>query len=190
MIPATVEQHLTRILGSPSRLTAAHDPETGQEAPFAVGLFDDVPAEGAFTLMSSGISTRELRDGDRRGRVEILFCAWDRFRDDSLDGTFFTVGNAILETGTMVYPGRLYELPAPISDNTVMRHLFAYPPTYFDDALATIPFGAESIDVLWLIPVHEEEAELMEQRGPEAFVELLGEYDPDLLDLRRRSIVS
>jgi hypothetical protein len=184
-----LEQHLTRLLGPPSRLTAARDPDSNRKSKFALALFDDVPAEGAFTLVSSGISEYELRGGDERAREEVLLCAWNKYRDESLDQTFFSLGDIIIDTGTIVHPGLLYELPRPVSDGTVMNHLFAYPPTYFDQALASLKAGGSTIDLVWLIPIHEEEADFIEERGPEKFVDLLGEHDPDLLDLRRKSIV-
>jgi hypothetical protein len=185
-----LEQHLTRLLGPPSRLTAARDSEDNRKAAFALGLFDDVPAEGAFTLVSSGISEHELRDEEGAARVEILFSAWNRFRDGSLEETLFTLGDTIIDAGTVIHTGLLYELPRTVTDNTVMRHLLAYPPTYFDDALASVDVDGGTIGLVWMIPLHEEEADFIEAHGADAFADLLAEHDPDLLDLRRQSIVT
>jgi hypothetical protein len=183
-----LEEHLTRILGPPSRLTAARDPEDNRKAPFALALFDDEPAEGAFTLASSGISEHELRDDEGTARVEILLSAWNRFRDESLDQTLFSLGQSIIDAGTVITAGLLYELPRSVTDNSVMRHLLAYPPTYFDDELASVAVEGGTIGLVWLIPLHEEEADLVEAEGADAFIDLAAERDPDLLDLRRPSI--
>lgn len=185
-----LERHLAHHLGPPSRLTAARNTDDNRKAPFALALFEDVPVEEAFTLVSSGISEQELTDEEGTARVEILFSAWNRFRDDSLEQTLFSLGDSIVDAGASVFPGQLFELPRTVMDNTVMRHLLAYSPTYFDDSFASVDGAGGSIGIVWLVPLHEEEAALIESGGAEAFIDLLATRDPDLLDLRRESIVA
>jgi hypothetical protein len=188
-IRGRVEDWYERHLGKPALLTDARDVEGRRNASFRVGTYLDQPVEGAFTLATVGLSeTPHIGPESESVRQELLLCAWNGFRQDSLYNTIFTAAQLIHDSGETANPGEVLEIPFPIAEGLPLRHLFVHIPIYFADGLHPIPLGREAVEVLWLIPITEAEAAFVEENGPEAFDELLGREDPDLLDLERASL--
>jgi hypothetical protein len=67
-----------------------------------------------------------------------------------------------------------------------MTGLYASIPIYFPESLhsVTIAVGQE-VAMVWLLPVHPSEIDLVKKRGWRAFEDLLAAKDPDLRDLTR-----
>ncbi len=62
-------------------------------------------------------------------------------------------------------------------------------PVLHDERLRTFN-GTEPPTVFaWIVPIHEEEAHYVRERGWEAFEERLEAADPDLCDLEREPVV-
>lgn len=188
-IRGRVENWFERHLGAPALVTDARDVEGGRNASFRVGTYLDQPVEGAFTLATIGLSeTPQHGPESEPVRQELLLCAWDGFRHDSLYSTLFSVAQLVHDSGETANPGAVLELPQPVVQGGSLRHLFVYIPIYHSDDLHAVPLGGEAVEVLWLIPITEKEAAFIEKNGPEAFDQLLGREDPDLLDLERPSL--
>jgi len=171
-------------------MTEAREPETGEQAAFAVATFRDQPVEGAFTLVTIGLSERPFRGPSGEAvRQELLVCAWDRFFGEALYQTLFSMAHLLRESGETANPGTVYELPQPMGTEVPWRHLFLYPPGYHPDELQPIRLDRGEVEVCWLIPVTPEETDFVEREGPEAFDDLLERTDPDLMDLARGSVV-
>lgn len=185
-----VEKHLAVVLGPPGRVTRARDPESGTAAAFRVITFPDQPVEGAFTLVTVGLSDRPLRGPSGEAvRQELLVCAWDSFYGDALYQVLFSMAHLIREGGETADPGTVLELPQPIATAVPWRHLFLFVPGYHPEKLQPISLGENEVEICWLIPVTPEESALIEKEGPEAFDDLLDRADPDLMDFGRGSVV-
>jgi hypothetical protein len=154
----------------------------GRRASWSVDTYDDQPAEDAFTLATVGLCDTPLEQ-------ELLLCAWNAQKSDALYNTLFTVADELVTRGLPVDAGSLLELPAPIVPRSFLRHLFAFEPLYHFQEVPVIDTAAGPVQMLWLIPVTDKEAEFIEEHGPQAFDDLLAERDPDLLDLLRPSAI-
>jgi hypothetical protein len=174
-----VDGHLRLALGTPVRSTSAR--ASGRRAPFRADTYADQPAEAAFTIVTVGLCETL--------RQELLVCAWNLWRSDAFYSTLFTVADELAATNHAVAPGMALELPAPIVPGSKMAHLFIYQPVYHLKELQPIDTSSGPIPILWLIPITESEARLIDDSGWEAFDTLLLDRDPDLLDLQRDSIV-
>jgi len=190
VISRRVRQHLEGVLGTPFRASTAHDVTRGIVAAFGVATFRDQPVEGAFTLVTVGLS-EHLLPGDESEpvRQELLVCAWDRFFGDALYQAFFSMADLVLEDGTRIDPGTVYELPERIADAMGSHRFFAYPPCYHPEELQPIQLDDGEVEIRWLIPIAPEESDFVEREGAEAFDDLLELENPDLMDLDRGSVV-
>jgi len=188
---ARVAAHLEALLGPPARVTSARELVAGEEAPCAIATFRDRPVEGAFTLVTIGLSDRPLVGPQgEKVRQELLLCGWDEDLDDRLYRCLFDVALATREAHETANPGAVIELDEALSVRGDLRRVFLYPPTYHADELATIApprgtAGGGEIEIVWLLPITALEALLVESEGPEAFEAYLAREDPDLLDLGR-----
>jgi hypothetical protein len=194
-IRGRVEDWFEQHLGAPAQVTDARDVEGRRNASFRVGTYLDQPVEDAFTLATIGLSdTPQRGPSAERVRQELLLCAWNGFRHDSFYATLFTAAQLIHDSGETANPGEVIEMPLPVAEGVALRHLFVYLPIYHSDDLHAVPLGNgkkddEAVEVLWLIPITAAEAAFIEENGPEAFDQLLGREDPDLMDLERPSLL-
>lgn len=183
-----VKAHLEEFLGPLVRITAGHRSEDGEEAACHVATFVDQPVEGAFTLVTVGLSDAPLTapEGEKI-RQELLFCAWDEDLDDRLYSLLLSTAQVLRESGETANAGDLIDLDEPLSNRGDLRHVFLYPPTYHPDEIETVPGGSpeDDVEILWLIPVTAEEVRKIREEGPDAFEQYLAANDPDLLDLGR-----
>lgn len=70
------------------------------------------------------------------------------------------------------------------ADHLLVTPLYAYPPefTRFRD-------GGQDISILWLVPIHANEAAYVRRRGMERLEDRFEQYDVNLLDPRRSSVM-
>jgi hypothetical protein len=175
-----VDAHLRLALGTPVLSTSGK--AFGRRAAFRVDTYADQPAEGAFTMVTVGLCETPLRP-------ELLMCAWDAWRSDAFYSTLFTVADDLAERSLPVEQGMVLELPAPVVPESKMSHLFIYQPVYHLEDLQPIETAAGPVPVFWLVPITDAESRVVDDDGWEALDTLLLEHDPDLLDLRRDSMV-
>lgn len=183
-----VKAHLERVLGPVARVTAGRDVAGERQAPCAIATFADQPVEGAFTLVTVGLSDAPLLGPEgERVRQELLLCAWNSDLDDRLYSLLLSAAQAFRDDDETANPGAVIELDGPLTERSDLHHVFLYPPTYHPDELATVPGATEEdeIEILWLIPITAQEIALIKAQGLEAFEDHLAASDPDLLDLGR-----
>ncbi|NJL28515.1 MAG: suppressor of fused domain protein [Thermoanaerobaculia bacterium] len=185
-----VKAHLERLLGPAVATTTGRDLAGDREASFAVATFPDQPTEGATTLVTVGLSSEPLTGPEgEQIRQELLLCAWNKALGDRLYKALFATAQAFRDLGETANPGAIVELDEPLAEPSGLELAFLYDPTYHAEELATVPAadakGGEPIEIVWLIPITESEAELIEAEGPEAFESYLAATDPDLLDVTR-----
>lgn len=181
--------HLEKILGPAVQLTRGRDLAGDRQATFEVATFADQPVEGAVTLVTVGLSDTALKGPEGEIlRQELLLCAWNGAKSESLYTGLFSAAQVYLDLGASANPGSILELEKPLGGPAGPREVFLYEPTYHPEELATVPPSQaepEPIEIVWLIPVTPAEAALVDAEGPDAFESYLAANDPDLLDLGR-----
>jgi len=71
-----------------------------------------------------------------------------------------------------------------------MEAFFFYMPICLPEEFSTYESSTgETRGIVWAIPITRQEAFFVRDNGWEAFVDLLQEHDPDLLDMHRKSVV-
>lgn len=183
-----VKAHFEHHLGPLVRITEGHRSDDGRPGDCLIATFADQPAEGAFTLVTVGLSDEPLLAPEgEKVRLELLICGWENALDDRLCAVLLAFAQKLRDEGETANAGDLIELDEPLSDAGDLHHVFLYPPTYHPEELETVPAaaGEDEIEILWLIPVTAEEASKIREEGPEAFEQYLAANDPDLLDFGR-----
>jgi hypothetical protein len=187
MTPALVE-HLERFLGGVLDGWKSIDSK-------ARPLFDVVryagPFEGCVAFSTLGLSNYVLnsRVSAKKVRCELLMItrdsgAWIPSLLDQIGAEFVSLGFAPLR-GDVIGPrgkiGGEYEMTA----------LYSSIPIYLPEQFASceLPSG-EQVIFIWLIPLYEREAELINNRGWKFFEQELEKQDPDLLDMRRPPMIA
>jgi hypothetical protein len=185
-----VKAHLERLLGPVAVTTTGRDLAGDRSATFAVATFPDQPTAGATTLVTVGLSDEPLTGpSGEKVRQELLLCAWNEALGDRLYEALFSAAQVFRDLDETANPGVILELDQPLVDPGGLRQVFLYDPTYHPEELTTVPAAeeeaGEEVEIVWLIPITDGEAALIEAEGPEAFESYLATTDPDLLDVAR-----
>lgn len=180
---ATVETHFAQLLGSPVRVTLAR--AGAVRASFRVAAYGDQPMTGALTFVTLGLSDQPL--GEDGVRQELLLSVMKDDYADSLLNVLFGIGHHLSQTGEPAGYGDILDWTEPIVEGGP-SHLLVYSPSHLGDDAETVP-GNEPVDILWLIPITQSEADFVRDRGLDAFTSMLAKRDPDLFDLHRDSVV-
>ena len=112
------------------------------------------------------------------------------FCDLNVPAILHQVGTEAINKGRAYLRGDVIGPRGTLISGTGMEAIYVSVPVYLPDSFATYnsPEGVCSI-FAWLVPITCPEAEFAKTKGWEAFEDRIGSVDPDLLDLRRRSIV-
>jgi hypothetical protein len=161
----------------------------GDAGGIQVARFPDQPYSGVSTYVTLGLSRRPLpMPRDREVRQELLFMADDRYPREQVSSFLLTFaewvqrrGQALLR-GDVVGPG-----PAVIPD-VACNAVYAALPVLHDEGLATWSGSAPATVLVWVMPVHADEAELVRRQGWDSFEDLLESREPDFADLDRASV--
>lgn len=181
-----VLRHLERYLGVPERLSIARDLPGAEPLPVKIGLFADVPADGAVTCATIGLSEKVLRLEGGPVRQELVFTCYRPQLDDGVLDSIFTILHDLLARGEPLRHGVIHDLGAPLVPAASTEGLFTFPPVYFDENFARLD-GEPPVFFTWLVPVTRPEIRFIEEHDWPAFDEHLDSADPDLLDLTRPS---
>ncbi len=179
-----LEQHLGRIAAG------CRDP-VGPPSAVQIVLFDDPPIEDAHVLSTLGLSGARLRRGDTEKwiRQELVLV----FRAADGAGNFGAILHDLAEEALRRERG--YDLRevigprGPLREGATVSAFYVSAPTFLPDTFAVCRDGESAIAIGWLIPITGSEARYARQHGADAFEEQLERAQPDLLDLRRASIV-
>ena len=162
----------------------------GENMPFQVVRFRDVPFENCDTYTTLGLSNFALSSpsSGKEIRLELLMLS----RPDSQQGIPGLLQQASLEsisTGTACLRGDVVGPRTRLWPHSSMSALYVTAPAYFPDAFAscrTRTLG--DIIFAWLVPISANEASLAAALGWSAFEDRLEAQDPDLLDPLRPDI--
>jgi hypothetical protein len=155
-----------------------------------VVVFSDRPAPGATTYATLGLSHHLLTGvAGRQYRLELLGCSRAEFDALAPEGALLTVAEEMLARHAPLLRGQVVGPAGSIVPGSTLRAFYCTVPVYFPDALAQCPATEPPTVFAWLIPITADEAEFVAVHGWDAFEDLLEACEPDLLDLRRASVV-
>lgn len=163
--------------------------ENDQDLPFHLCLFENVPFEGANTLVTTGVSETVVSlENGTDVRQELVMCVEPPHPAFLLTAPLLFTGMHIQQNKQAVMYGDLITLPEPI-EGTDKTSLYATAPHYFPPE-SGIYHGTEPLTMMvWLVPVTDAETKFIVEEGFQAFENLMGEKDPDVTDLTRSSVV-
>ncbi len=180
--------YIERVLGEPDVGSMLTDAAQAQR--YFVTRFANTPIPGATTFMTLGLSEHRLTQPDGSIRQELVFAHYDRFQHMESAKLITSVARECLESHRALLHGDVLGPAGPLCVDTEMQALYCCPPVYFDDRLRVFEEdGFEPTVFVWLVPIWKQEANFVRSQGHRRFEDLLEEKDPDLLDLKRTSIV-
>lgn len=171
----SVESHLSRFLGTPK---ISYDTRQGLlSKPIAVNLYERHPSPSAITLSTVGLSADKP--------YELLLCTYAREETLELANLLCGVVKQATEMGITLQRGDILGPAGAIAQGSPLEAFYVCFPNYFSPQMRQIRTENTLIDILWLIPIHPEEAEWATIHGPQALEKLIETQDPDLLDWER-----
>jgi len=153
--------------------------------------FRDRPNPGATTFMTLGLSNHVLTQ--RSGvdvRIEFVIACHDAFVEgfNSLS-VLADVCDQVLPDHSAPARGTVFGPRGRFFEGSEMEALYCASPVYFPDDLCKFGGFSEPFVPVWLVPITKLEAHYVGTNGWNSFEELLARVDPNLLDLRRRSLI-
>lgn len=182
-------EHLESHLG---QIDVGWKDSDGTAWPFQVLRFLGGPIANTVTYSTLGLSDTALPSpvSGKQVRHELLFMARPAFCDRNIPAILHQVGMEAITSRRAYLRGDVIGPRGALISGTDMEALYVSLPVYLPDSFATYksPEGISCI-FAWLVPITSQEAAFAKTKGWETFEDRLASVDPDLLDLRRKSIV-
>lgn len=151
--------------------------------------FREQPFKGVVTYVTLGLSEHALPMPDNRNvRQELVFSADERFDKGAIASFLATLAEFVLSKSQALLRGDVIGPSAPIISGVPLNAVYAAIPVVYDDGFATYKGTTPPTVLVWIIPLHEEEAEFVKRTGWSKFEEILEITEPDLWDLNRARV--
>ena len=187
MVPQSIPEHMELWLGKIEQGWQADQPKNA----VSIARFSNQPVEGMCTYATLGLSHHSLAMGeDRYVRQELVFTTFSGVPSDDIVSFLMNFSDFMLSHHQALLKGQAVGLKAPIVAFSEMNAIYATGPVMFDDDFATFEKTSPSTVLVWVIPIYENEAKLIQEHGWEPFEDTLEELDPDLWDMNRPPITS
>lgn len=121
--------------------------------------------------------------------MELLGASFKRFEQLRPEGNLLTVAHDLISTHRALLRGEVIGPRGPIVAGSVLEAYYCALPVYFKDGLATFRGTVPGTVIIWVVPISHAEAHFVWEHGWQKFEDLLIARDPDLMDLRRNSLV-
>ena len=186
---ATLPDHLEAFLGKRDdgrRFTAPH-----AQPSIDIVRFADQPLRGAATYATLGLSKVLLHEAGGHIRQELLYA--HEGEREPYEGAQILVDTAerAVELGAALPRGQVIGAGGPVLDGSPLEGFVCLNPGFFpeDFELFDDPTADAPVVIAMLAPIAPDEAEFISEHGYDAFVDLLGSEEPNLLDWRRPSFL-
>jgi hypothetical protein len=181
-----IEQYLGRIEHGWSRTA------DGMSIPFQVvacrgGLIREVTS-----YLTLGLSEMELTSPVSRKMIrhELLMAVRTEDAAGSVPSLLQQLGSEALRQRTAYLRGDVVGPRGIIFKDTMFEAIYVTMPTYYPEPFSVFEESTGLMRVIaWLIPVTVSEAEFVRSHGWSRFESLIEKHDPDLLNLKRDSLV-
>lgn len=159
----------------------------GHGSSVALLRVDGVPCDGATTIATAGLSDLVAH----RLHEELVIACWADGPVEDLALVLEFLVRQLADGREPLLYGDVVGPAGPIVAGTAMEAMYVCEPAYFPEgfALYVATDGCE-IRTRWLLPIYADEALAVGEKGAGFFEDLLVERDPDLLSLRRPSVLS
>lgn len=149
------------------------------------------PHAGVTTLATLGLSAHHLAQSGEQGlHQELLMHLPLAGQPGNAAGILFQVAAGLIASGRGLPRGEVIGPRGPLFGSGPMTALYAAPPVCLPDSFAVCDSGTAEIVMTWLVPVTDEEARYVRDRGWPAFEGALLAEDPDLTDLSRSPVTA
>jgi hypothetical protein len=183
----TLINHLEKYLGKIDMVWAdAEEPKN-----IRVVSFWDFPFKDIVTYSTLGLSKIALPMPDGRYvRQELVFSAYRNFSSEQIASFLSTFAEYLVSAHKALLQGDFIGPEAPIIRGTLLNSVYSTVPMIFDEGLA-VYYGSEPPPTVfvWIIPIHEEEANYIRGNGWDKFEDVLERKNPELWDLTRVSVI-
>lgn len=148
------------------------------------------PYESASTYLTLGLSRHVLAMASGRDvRQEFLFTADNRFEGAHIASFLQSFAEFVATEHRALLRGEVIGPSEPVIPGTRLNAVYAAIPVLHDKRLRTFEGTQPPTVFVWIIPIHDEEADFVRERGWEAFEDRLEAAEVDLCDLERESVV-
>jgi hypothetical protein len=159
---------------------------------FRVIYFEKGPIDRTGVVATLGLSNTPLPIGksERTVRLELVMVFRHEIGPQNLPSVLEQVGTEALFRGRAYLCGDVIGPRGLLIKDGTVSALYVAMPVYFPEGFETVHIeGEDPIVIAWLVPITEAEANFVRTEGSSAFENKLEEYDPDLLDFQRKSII-
>ncbi len=164
----------------------------GNRLTFSVLDFLNCPVESSHVCSTLGLSEHRFHSRDNGSEIfqELLLMVDVGCWEDSFPGLLQQLAQEAISSHHAYLRGQVLGPRGKISDGTSMSCFYVAAPIHLPDEFHVYKEDSDkSVIFAWMIPIHLSEAKFVEDRGWDAFEDLLIEKGPDLLDLNRSAIV-
>jgi hypothetical protein len=185
-IITAVRDHLSSFLGSPLKVVSAdmNDPELSFSS-VELAMFNAAPDQPTI-FTTCGLANHQTLDGQRR---ELVFIAQDGLQPSIQSAVFNLLASMVVFAAKAVPPlnyGGMIAAEEELSIITPMGGLIFFPPFILvDEFHSFIAFDGSSVQLLWMVPIYEREADYAAQFEPQILAKLFGANELNLSDLQR-----
>jgi hypothetical protein len=186
-VPSSLPAHMEATLG---RIEAGWTPAPdGDELRFQQVRYTSAPGSLLVAYSTLGLSRHSLRTPSGKViRQELLMLAPADLDQNPVLSRLQQVGEEILHKHEPLRTGAVLGPRGQLFPGAGMTALYVTRPVYFPDDFATFPDVDGDIVISWLVPITTAEAAYVADHGWERFEQLLEQQDPDLTDVKRRSL--
>lgn len=183
-----IAKYLRNTIGKKASISQYYD--KNEEKSVYIMTINDVLEDGInfySTIGTSDYSINKSVDGLPL-RVELMFTG--ESSEPKVPNMLSSCAFCIMDSNYNCYPGAIfYNIISSYIKNTDMKHIIFIEPFFWEDKLENLKFKDKIITWLLAIPISETECIYAEKNGFEALEELFEDYDIDVFDLNRKSIL-
>lgn len=155
-----------------------------------VARFPDKPVEGMATYVTLGLSDHVLPiRGERTVRQELVFTADEQYPPAQIASFLLTFSEFLISKHQALLRGDVIGPSDPIIPGVSVNAVYASMPYFFDEEFATHSETTPPTVLVWLIPIHENEARFVKEVGWSKFEDIVEAKDPDFWHLNRDSVL-
>ncbi|MFP5114839.1 suppressor of fused domain protein [Bacillaceae bacterium C204] len=166
--------------------------DRGERLPVQIAKYSKGPYSGTKTFSTLGLNKVSLTSYVSGKQIwqELIFVSYSNIGNLNIPALLAQVSQMALDSRKAFLRGDVIGPNGPIFDDSNLEALYVTIPGYFPDSFDAFKVDdKKTIIMAWLIPITSKEAEFIRQNGWEEFEDKLEELDPDLIDIKRESII-
>ncbi|SHM65632.1 suppressor of fused domain protein [Chryseobacterium polytrichastri] len=172
-----IVKHLEQYIGTISRATDIVDKKYN----LTISVYDNIPFEEIRTYSTLGMN-RYFIDY----YYEFIFVCMAKYNENEIASFLTSFAEYLIDAENGVRRGDVLSFDFTMTSQTQMNSLYFTLPFYFDDNLQQLKLENKNVIFPLIIPIYNEEAQLIKEKGWNSFEEFLEENEVDnLLDLNR-----